>query len=109
MVVEWPFRENGAERIYSALDRVGFCDFKDVFKVIYRSKWAVGSRNLIEQTPYNVPPPPAPKKRRQKTRQKTPKPSIDTSLGDVFSSYIVIFPATHFPLLSEWLTKPRNK
>ena len=28
MVVEWSFRENGAERIYTALVQVGFCDLK---------------------------------------------------------------------------------
>ena len=46
--IEWPFREkkNGAERIYTALVKVGFCHFKCVLtKVIDRSNWAVSSKN----------------------------------------------------------------
>ena len=37
VVVEWPFRENGAERIYTALVEVGFSNLKCVFKSFYSS------------------------------------------------------------------------
>ena len=40
--------------IYTASVKVDFCNLKCVLKVIYRSKWAVSSKNVIEQMPYNV-------------------------------------------------------
>ena len=47
-------RENGAERIYTALVKVGLCHL-ECFKVTYRSKWTVSSQNMAEiQTPYNM-------------------------------------------------------
>ena len=47
--------ENGDERFYTALVKVGFCDtFELRVKVMYRSKWAVSSKTMIAQTPYNV-------------------------------------------------------
>ena len=53
MVVEWPFRENGDERIDTSSAEVGFCALKCDLKSlkINRSKWAVIE---IEQTPYKV-------------------------------------------------------
>ena len=49
MVVEWPFRENGAERIYTNLVKVGLCNLKYVLKLcINRSKWDVCSKKTIE-------------------------------------------------------------
>ena len=47
-LVEWPFRENGAERIDTALVKVDFLPFEMCFKMIYRSKWTVSSNNMIE-------------------------------------------------------------
>ena len=90
MVVEWLFRENGAETIYGFIQRL-LLSFEMCFKVMYRSKWAVSSKHMIEQTPFNV------KKVKNNKLIKWP-PSV------VFSSYLVIFPATLFPIiLSEWV------
>ena len=36
VVVEWPFRENGAERTDTALVKVGFCILKPVLKSFIR-------------------------------------------------------------------------
>ena len=54
MVVEWLFRENGAERIDT---QIGFCHLKCVFKVSCQSKWSCNeqsSKTMKEQTPYNL-------------------------------------------------------
>ena len=40
---EWPFGENGAERIHTALVKAEFCNLKCVL-VNYMSKWAVSSQ-----------------------------------------------------------------
>ena len=48
MAVIWPFRENGAEIIHTALVKVGLLQFKMCFKIMYRSKWAVSSNNWTE-------------------------------------------------------------
>ena len=34
VVVEWPFQENGAERIYTAFVVVGVCHLKSVLKSV---------------------------------------------------------------------------
>ena len=54
MVVERTFRETGAERIYTAIVKVGFLLFEMCFKVTNRSNWAMSSQSTIEQTPHNV-------------------------------------------------------
>ena len=48
VVVERPLRENGAERIYTASVKVDFLQFEMCFNVVYWSKWAVSSKNVIE-------------------------------------------------------------
>ena len=47
--VRWPFwtKWSWKDTNYTASVKVGFCDLK-CFKVIYRSKWAVSSTNMIE-------------------------------------------------------------
>ena len=47
MVVEWTFRENGAERIDTVLFKEDICKLEMRFKVIYRPKRAVISKNIL--------------------------------------------------------------
>ena len=54
VVVEWPFGENGAEKIYTALVKENFLSFEMCFKVGCRSNGVMRSRHMIEQTPYDV-------------------------------------------------------
>ena len=54
MVAEWPFRENGAERIYTASIKVSFCNLKCVLKAYIGQNRVVSSLNMIKMTPYNV-------------------------------------------------------
>ena len=70
----------------AALVKVGLYSLTRVLKS-HRSKWAVGCTNMIEQTPYNV----------EKTPPQKTIISIKWPLGDVFSIYLVIFPATLLP------------
>ena len=80
MVLGWPLRENGAERIYTAIVKVGFCHVKCVLKscIGRNGRWAVRIWQNRCQT------------------LKTIKNNklIKLPLGDVFFSYFVIFPAT---------------
>ena len=46
------FENKGGGRIDTALVKVGFCIWERVFTVISKSKWAVNSRNMTEQTSY---------------------------------------------------------
>ena len=48
LLVSRVVRDNGAERIYSALIKAGFWRFEMCFKVTPCSKWAVSSKNMIE-------------------------------------------------------------
>ena len=47
MVVERPFRDNGAEKIHTVLVKVGVCNLKCVLKVVYMSHEAVSNKNMI--------------------------------------------------------------
>ena len=46
--VERPFGHNAAEKIQTALVKVGFCYFEMGFKVIYRTTWAASSKSMTE-------------------------------------------------------------
>ena len=48
MVVECPFRENGAKGIDTVLIKVGFCHLKCVLTVFIGAKWAVSSKYMTE-------------------------------------------------------------
>ena len=91
MVAEWPFRESGAERIYTALVKVDFSHLKCVLKscIGQHGLWAVRIQQNRQPTMW--------------TKSKTIKELIKWPLGDVFSSYLAIFPSTLSPFW-QWVT-----
>ena len=46
--------KKGALEILIIIIKVGFYNFEMSSSVMYKSKWAVSSKKMIEQMPYNV-------------------------------------------------------
>ena len=81
MVVEWPLREHGAERILLWLSQSRRLQFETCSKVIYRSKWAVSSKNIIIDHALQC----------EKVNNNKEKKMTN---GDALSSYPMLFRAT---------------
>ena len=81
VVVERPFRENGADRIYNGSAEVDFCPLKCALKSCMSHNGLRLVRIMTESMPHDV-------------KKIKPHKLIKRTQRDVFSSYLVIFPAT---------------